>query len=112
MQTKGKKLELVEHLSQKRVANIPNDYCPNYDGDLNTVGNTVTELQTYPVAQLRYILNYHRIQTYSSKEEEELINIIIGKKYSTSTEKVNIISSPVCNNNYRNVQQNLMFHNV
>jgi hypothetical protein len=67
--TKGKKWELVERLVQEREGNIPEDYSPDYDGDLSTVPNTVTELRKYPVARLRYILNYHGIHTCGTKEE-------------------------------------------
>ena len=67
--TKGKKWQLVERLSQNSEANVPEDYCPKYDGDLSTVGNTVIELRKYPVARLCYILNYHGIQTCGFKEE-------------------------------------------
>ena len=67
--TKGKKWELVERLVQEREGNIPEDYSPDYDGDLSTVPNTVTELCKYPVARLRYILNYHGIHTCGTKEE-------------------------------------------
>ena len=41
----------------------------DYDGDLNSVVKTISELRKYPVARLRYILNYHGIQIRGTKEE-------------------------------------------
>ena len=77
--TKGKKWQLVERLVQKREGDIPEDYSPNYDGDLSKVANTVTELRKYPVARLRYILNYHGIQTCGTKDEMILRLLLVSQ---------------------------------
>ena len=80
--TKGKKWQLVERLVQKTEGDIPEDYSPNYDGDLSKVANTVTELRKYPVARLRYIFNYHRIQTCGTKDEMILRLLLVSQNTS------------------------------
>ena len=74
---KGQKHNLVELLAQHRNETIPEDYVIDYDGDLNSIAKTISELRKYPVAHLRYILNYHGIQTRGTKEELALRLLLV-----------------------------------
>ncbi len=66
----GQKHNLVQQLVENETnPNVPEDYVPGYDGDLTTVGTTVSEIRKYPVTRTCYILNYHGLSTYGTKEE-------------------------------------------
>ena len=58
-------------------ADVPDDYSPCYDGDLSKVGKTISEIRKHSVAHIHYILNYHCLQTYGSKEEPVLRVLLI-----------------------------------
>ena len=66
--SRGKKHHLVEH--QGDLGNgLEEHLAAVYDGNINTVPKSMSELRKIPVARIKYILNYHGITTCGPKEE-------------------------------------------
>ena len=66
--SRGKKHHLVEH--QGDLGNgLEEHLAAVYDGNINTVPKSMSELRKVPVARIKYILNYHGITTCRTKEE-------------------------------------------
>lgn len=66
----GQKHHLVQQLVEKEKSpTVPEDYEPDYIGDLTTVPKTVSEIRKYPVARIRFIFNHHGLPITGTKEE-------------------------------------------
>lgn len=66
--TRGQKHHLVEQLAEIR-GETHEENNPGYDGHLNAISRSMSELRKLPVARICYILNYHGITVGGTKEE-------------------------------------------
>lgn len=66
--TLGQKHHLVEQLAELR-GETQEENSPDYDGDLNAISTSMSKLRKFPVARIRYILNYHGITACGTKED-------------------------------------------
>lgn len=76
LSTDGKKHELTKRLVETLKLPLPEDLL-SYNGEVNTIPDTISEIWKLSVFQLKEILNYHNVLTCGTKDELVLRLVII-----------------------------------